>query len=49
VNLEGWLKEAGFEDVVEEKSVVPSSPWAKDKEMKAIGGVSVNEYAGCGE
>jgi hypothetical protein len=37
VNLEGWLKEAGLEDVVEEKTVVPSSPWAKDKEMKAVG------------
>ena len=35
--LEGWLKETGLEDVVEERTVVPGSPWAKDKEMKTIG------------
>ena len=37
VNLEKWIKEAGFEDVVEEKTVVPSNPWPKDKEMKMVG------------
>jgi hypothetical protein len=37
VNLEKWIKEAGFEDVVEEKTIVPSNPWPKDKEMKTIG------------
>ena len=37
VNLEKWIKEVGFEDVVEEKTVVPSSPWPKDKELKTIG------------
>jgi hypothetical protein len=31
VNLEKWIKETGFENVVEEKAVVPSSPWPKDK------------------
>lgn len=37
VHLEEWLKDVGFEDVVEEKTVVPSNPWPKDKEMKTIG------------
>jgi hypothetical protein len=36
-NLEKWIKEAGFEDVVEEKTVIPSNPWPKDKEWKLIG------------
>ncbi|KAE9369972.1 TAM domain methyltransferase [Stipitochalara longipes BDJ] len=36
-NLDKWLKETGLEDVVEEKTIVPGSPWAKDKELKTIG------------
>ena len=37
VNLDKWVKEAGFADVVEEKTVVPSSAWPKEKEMKMVG------------
>jgi hypothetical protein len=40
-HLEEWVKEAGFEDVIEEKVVVPSNPWPKDKEMKTIGSYQV--------
>jgi hypothetical protein len=40
-HLKEWVKEAGFEDVIEEKLVVPSSPWPKDKEMKTIGSYQV--------
>jgi hypothetical protein len=39
--LEEWVKDAGFEDVIEEKVVVPSNPWPKDKEMKTIGSYQV--------
>lgn len=37
VHLKDWLEAAGFEAVVEEKRVVPSNPWPRDKEQKAIG------------
>lgn len=31
--LEGWLKQAGFEDVVHERFVIPIGPWANDKHL----------------
>ncbi len=40
-NLKGCVKEAGFEDVIEEKLVVSSNLWPKDKEMKTIGSYQV--------
>jgi ribosomal protein L1 len=30
VHLKGWVKEADFEEAVEERTVVPNNPWAKD-------------------
>jgi hypothetical protein len=36
-NLKKYLEEAGFEDVVEVRLKVPTSPWPKDKRMKLIG------------
>ena len=35
--LEGWMKDAGFENVVAEKFRLPIGPWPKDKDLKTIG------------
>ena len=35
--LEGWMKDAGFENVVHEKFRLPIGPWPKDKHLKDIG------------
>lgn len=32
-----YMAAAGFEDVVERRYKLPSSPWARDKRMKLIG------------
>jgi hypothetical protein len=37
VNLEKWLQQAGFTNVVQHKMLVPFGPWPKDKELKIIG------------
>ena len=31
--IEGWMKDAGFEDVVHERIVLPMGPWAKDRRL----------------
>lgn len=31
--LAGWLKEAGFTEVVDERLAMPIGPWAKDKTL----------------
>ena len=31
--LEGWMKDAGFVDVVAHKYKIPIGPWAKDKQL----------------
>ena len=35
--LEGWMKDAGFVNVVHERFRLPIGPWPKDKQMKTIG------------
>ena len=35
--LEGWMKDAGFENLVHEKFRLPIGPWPKDKHLKGIG------------
>ena len=35
--LEGWMKDAGFENIVCEKFRLPIGPWPKDKHLKTIG------------
>lgn len=35
--LEGWMKDAGFENIVAEKFRLPIGPWPKDKHLKTIG------------
>lgn len=35
--LEGYLKTAGFQDVVTERLVIPVGTWPKDKHLKAVG------------
>ncbi|ORY11164.1 S-adenosyl-L-methionine-dependent methyltransferase [Clohesyomyces aquaticus] len=35
--VEGWVKEAGFRNVVHQKIKVPIGPWAKEKRQKDIG------------
>ncbi|KAL9128176.1 MAG: hypothetical protein Q9175_007584, partial [Cornicularia normoerica] len=35
--LEGWMKDAGYENVQHEKFRLPIGPWAKDKHLKTIG------------
>lgn len=35
--MEGWLKEAGFEDVEVRTKIVPVGPWPKDRRLKEIG------------
>jgi hypothetical protein len=37
VNLETWFNELGLTSVTAQKVTVPSSPWAKDKELKTLG------------
>ena len=35
--LEGWMKDAGFENIVHEKFRLPLGPWPKDKHLKTLG------------
>lgn len=35
--LEGWVKDAGFKNIVHKKYRVPIGPWAKDPTMKEVG------------
>ncbi|TDZ20265.1 Secondary metabolism regulator LAE1 [Colletotrichum orbiculare MAFF 240422] len=35
--LEGWVKDAGFENISHNKYLVPVGPWAKDPHYKEIG------------
>ncbi|KAL8935196.1 MAG: hypothetical protein Q9211_004827, partial [Gyalolechia sp. 1 TL-2023] len=35
--LEGWMKDAGFQNVHAEKFVLPVGPWPKDKTLKEVG------------
>lgn len=35
--LEGWMKDAGFEEIWHEKFRLPIGPWAKDKHLKIVG------------
>ena len=35
--LEGWMRDAGFENIVAEKFRLPIGPWPKDKDLKTIG------------
>lgn len=37
VHLEEWVRDANFTDVVQHKTIVPSGPWPRDKEMKTLG------------
>lgn len=36
-NLEGWLKDAGFKNVVHQKFKLPVGPWAQDARLRQIG------------
>ncbi|KAF2471728.1 S-adenosyl-L-methionine-dependent methyltransferase [Lindgomyces ingoldianus] len=35
--IEGWVRQAGFQNVVHQKYKLPIGPWAKDKRQKDIG------------
>ena len=35
--IEGWMKDAGFENIVHEKFRLPIGPWPKDKHLKTLG------------
>lgn len=35
--LEGWVKDAGFKNVVHKRYKIPIGPWAKDPTLKGIG------------
>lgn len=35
--IEGWAKEAGFEDVTVQRFRLPIGPWPRDKHLKTIG------------
>ncbi|KAL1869265.1 protein transport protein bet1 [Paecilomyces lecythidis] len=35
--LEGWMRDAGFEDVTVQKYLVPMGRWPKDKHLKTLG------------
>jgi hypothetical protein len=35
--LEGWVKDAGFQNVVHKRYKIPIGPWAKDPTLKEIG------------
>lgn len=34
--FEGWVKEAGFTEIVHEKLAMPIGPWAKDKTLVCV-------------
>ncbi|KAL2207636.1 S-adenosyl-L-methionine-dependent methyltransferase [Sarocladium strictum] len=36
-NIEGWMRDAGFTNIVAKTYKVPIGPWAKDKRLKDIG------------
>ncbi|KAK8112261.1 uncharacterized protein PG998_008718 [Apiospora kogelbergensis] len=36
-HYERWMREAGFEDVTQEKFAVPGNPWTRDKTHKQLG------------
>ncbi|MCJ1368523.1 hypothetical protein MMC16_007667 [Acarospora aff. strigata] len=42
--LEGWVKDAGFTEVVHEKLAMPIGPWAKDKALKEVGAWNYLQY-----
>lgn len=33
----GWMREAGFQDVVVQNYLIPTNPWPKDQKMKKLG------------
>lgn len=35
--LEGWVKDAGFKNVVHKRFKIPIGPWAKDPTLKKVG------------
>lgn len=35
--IEGWMRDAGFTNIVAQTYKVPIGPWAKDKRLKDIG------------
>lgn len=37
VDYASWMEAAGFENVVEQRAKLPSSPWPKEKRLKLIG------------
>lgn len=37
LSIEGWMRDAGFKNVVAQAYKVPIGPWAKDKRLKDIG------------
>jgi len=39
--LKGWMKDAGFENVVAQKYRIPIGPWAKDKHLVGVPGINV--------
>ena len=35
--MDGWMRNAGFQDVVERRYQWPLGPWPKDKKLKELG------------
>lgn len=35
--MQGWMQEAGFEDVVMADEIVPVGPWPRDRKLKNVG------------
>lgn len=35
--IEGWMQDAGFENIVAERFRLPIGPWPKDKHLKSVG------------
>lgn len=36
-HLEGWVKEAGFQNIVHKKFRFPIGPWPRDRHLKTVG------------
>jgi hypothetical protein len=44
--LEGWVKEAGFVNVVHKRYKIPIGPWARDPLLKEIGTYNYKQVDG---
>jgi len=44
--LEGWVRDAGFENVVHKRYKIPIGPWARDPMLKEIGMLNYQQVYG---